>query len=254
MGLTTTLTDSTSLPIGAAEVTVVDQAAGYAVFANGGKRAEPYAGMEIRNSSGEVIYRRDTNSKEPEQVLPPRVVADMNFMLSKVVEEGTGKRAALENIRSAGKTGTTNAYRDAWYIGYTGNLVASVWFGNDDHTSTNNMTGGSLPGMAWREVMAFAHQNLEIRPIPYLSPDGGQLVASAGRGQAAPQQRGLEIVSTGSVNGLLSRRSFEVIGGIGELFRKVERAPAPLSGVQAPERAASNVTGGRVTGGRVALP
>src|SRR3712207_8537422 len=96
----------------------------------------------------------------------------MNFMMSKVPEEGTGKRAALEGIRSAGKTGTTNGYRDAWFVGFTGNLVAGVWFGNDDHTSTNNMTGGTLPATAWKEVTAFAHQNLETKPIPALQEAG----------------------------------------------------------------------------------
>ena len=113
-------------------------------------------------------------------------------MLNKVVEEGTGKRAMLDGIRAAGKTGTTNGYRDAWFVGYTGNLVAGVWFGNDDHTSTNNMTGGTLPAMTWKEVMAFAHQNLELRPIPGLAPEHGtgrrlrlELVAAIGKNRAA---------------------------------------------------------------------
>jgi penicillin-binding protein 1A len=253
MGLTTPLTDTVSLPIGAAEVTVLDQAAAYAVFANGGKRARPYAAVEVRNSSGEVIYRRDTSEKPAEQALQPRVVADMNFMLSKVVEEGTGKRAALEGIRSAGKTGTTNAYRDAWYVGYTGNLVASVWFGNDDHTSTNNMTGGTLPAMAWHEVMAFAHQNAEIRPIPYLAPDGSQMVAGAKSG--VPSGR-FEVVTTGTIPGALSRRSFEVIGGIGELFRNVERAAGPRASLSGPDRnpAAGGLRDVRSADGRSALP
>jgi penicillin-binding protein 1A len=227
MGLTTALADTVSLPIGAAEVTALDQAAGYAVFANGGKRARPYVAFEVRNSSGEMIYRHDSHEKPPEQVLQPRVVAEMNFMMSKVVEEGTARRATLEGIRSAGKTGTTNAYRDAWYIGYTGNFVASVWFGNDDHTSTNNMTGGTLPAMAWHEVMAFAHQNIEIRPIPFLS-DSGPAVAGA-----KPAGK-LEVVTTGSVPGALSRRSFEVIGGMGELFRSVDQAPGPRAMLSLP--------------------
>ena len=91
-------------------------------------------------------------------------------MLNKVVEEGTGKRAALEGIPVAGKTGTTNGYKDAWFVGYTGNLVASVWYGNDDSTPMNDMTGGTLPAMTWHEVMNLAHQNLEIRPIPGAEP------------------------------------------------------------------------------------
>ncbi len=118
----------------------------------------------------------------------------MNFMLNKVVEEGTGKRAMLEGIRAAGKTGTTNGYRDAWFVGYTGNLVAGVWFGNDDHTSTNNMTGGTLPAMTWKEVMAFAHQNLELRPIPGLAPEPGPAVAFASTHNAASAKNGAAAV------------------------------------------------------------
>jgi penicillin-binding protein 1A len=252
MGLTTPLTDTVSLPIGAAEVTVIDQAAGYAVFASGGKRAQPYVAAEVRNSSGEVIYRHD-REPPPEQVLSPRVVADMNYMLNKVVEEGTGKRAMLEGVKAAGKTGTTNGYRDAWFVGFTGNLVGAVWMGNDDHTSTAKMTGGTVPAMLWHEVMAFAHQNTEIRPIPYLNADGSMPVASNKGG--VPNAGKIEVVTTGSVPGMLSRRSFDVIGGMGNLFRDVERAPSPRASAPTPERAAANIANdGARAGGRIALP
>jgi penicillin-binding protein 1A len=226
MGLTHPLTDSSSLPIGAAEVTVLDMTASYAVFANGGKKSTPYATWEVRNSQGDIIYRHDRDAPQP-QVLQPRVVHDMNFMLSKVVEEGTGKRATLEGIRSAGKTGTTNGYRDAWFVGYTGNLVSGVWFGNDDHTSMKDMTGGTLPAMAWHEVMAFAHQNLEIRPIPGL-PDAAPPVAFASGGSKATAQNGQTPSGAPQLApGSLSRRSYEVIGGIGQLFRSVDRTTRP---------------------------
>jgi penicillin-binding protein 1A len=228
MGLTHPLTDSSSLPIGAAEVTVIDMAASYAVFANGGKRAAPYAAWEIRNSSGEIIYRHDRDVI-PKQVLETRVVQDMNFMLNKVVEEGTGKRAALEGIRSAGKTGTTNAYRDAWFVGYTGNLVASVWFGNDDHSTMNNMTGGTLPAMTWQEVMTVAHQNLEIRPIPGLEPEGARVASTSGRSPTEQQA-----LSQSYLAGTLSRRSYEVLGGIGVLFKSADRSAVAAKQVEAP--------------------
>jgi len=148
MGVRTPLTDSSSLPIGASEITVMDMAAGYAVFANGGRRVEPYIAIEVWNSFGELIYSH-AREPVPERALATGVVSDMNFMLSKVPETGTGRRAALEGIKSAGKTGTTNAYRDAWYGGYTGNFVSAVWFGNDNYAPTARMTGGSLPAMAW---------------------------------------------------------------------------------------------------------
>jgi len=253
MGLTTALNDTVSLPIGAAEVTVIDMTAGYAVFANGGRRAQPYAAVEVRNSGGTLIYRHDRNAGTPEQVLSPQVVAEMNFMLSKVVDEGTGKRAALEGFRSAGKTGTTNAYRDAWFVGFTGNLVGGVWFGNDDYSSSAQMTGGTLPAMSWHDVMTYAHQNLEPKPIPGLNSDGNMMVASAGRGVSS--QGGIIDVNAGG-QGALSRRSFEVIGGIGELFRTVQRPVPTLTGFPVPERAASNAqtVGFRSVGGRIAVP
>jgi penicillin-binding protein 1A len=114
------------------------------------------------------------------------------------------------------------------------------------------MTGGTLPAMAWHEVMAFAHQNAEIRPIPYLAPDGSQMVAGAKSG--APSGR-FEVITTGTIPGALSRRSFEVIGGIGELFRNVERA-GPRASLSAPDRhlAAGGLNGVRSADGRSALP
>jgi penicillin-binding protein 1A len=77
-------------------------------------------------------------------------------------------------VKAAGKTGTTNAHRDAWFVGYTGNFVCGVWFGNDDYHPMTQMTGGSLPAMTWREIMVFAHQGLELKPIPGLGPTGGR--------------------------------------------------------------------------------
>jgi penicillin-binding protein 1A len=230
MGLTHTLTDSSSLPIGAAEVTPVDMASSYAVFANGGKKAAAYAAWEVKNSQGELIYKHDRDAPQP-QVLSTRVVHDMNFMMNKVVEEGTGKRAQLEGIRVAGKTGTTNAYRDAWFVGFTGNLVASVWFGNDDHSTMNNMTGGTLPAMAWKEAMTFAHHNLELRPIPGIDPQADQVAA------AKEKQRQAEEAQA-AMTGTLSRKSFEMLEDLGDLFRGVTTTTALNAGPAAPEQTA----------------
>ncbi|WP_201863614.1 transglycosylase domain-containing protein [Microvirga soli] len=241
MGLTHPLTDSSSLPIGAAEVTVIDMAAAYAVFANGGKRADPYAAWEVRNSSGEVIFSRDRDI-QPKQVLDTRVVQDMNFMLNKVVEEGTGKRAILEGIPVAGKTGTTNGYKDAWFVGYTGNLVASVWYGNDDSTSMNDMTGGTLPAMTWHDVMNVAHQNLEIRPIPGASPANANRVASANR----PATDQAQAASQAFLAGTLSRKSYEVLGGIGTLFQSVDRSITTGKAPEAPRNSAAANTSRQV--------
>lgn len=226
MGLTTPLTDTVSLPIGAAEVTVIDQAAAFSVFANGGKRAKPYAAFEIRNSLGEEIYRHDRDEPAPAQVLSAQVAQEMNQMLSTVPTAGTGRRAALDGVISAGKTGTTNGYKDAWYVGYTGNLVGAVWFGNDDSSETNNMTGGSLPAMVWKEIMAFAHQGIEIKPIPGVAPQGADKATVAKN--AGPPQPG-----TGANAGHMPRRSFEVLSSVGAMFKAVEAPRAARTSIQA---------------------
>ncbi|CAO4156229.1 penicillin-binding transpeptidase domain-containing protein [Methylorubrum extorquens] len=212
MGVTTPLTDTPSLPIGATEVTVMDQAAGFAVFANGGKVAKPYVASEVRNSSGEVIYRHA--DEKPVQVLSSQVTADMNYMLNKVVEEGTARKAQIEGVKVAGKTGTTNGYRDAWFVGYTGNYVGAVWYGNDDHSPTNKMTGGSLPAMTWHEIMAPAHQGIELKPMPGLNDRKSAPQAAQAQADGA--------AAAASTGGRLSRRSFEVLSGLNGLFRNVE--------------------------------
>ena len=164
MGVVNTpLTDTVSLPLGAGEVKMIDMAAAYSVFANGGKRAPPFAAIEIRNSRGDTIYRRDTDGPAYEQVIPADKIAEMNNLLKEVVAGGTARAAQLDGVVAAGKTGTTNAYRDAWFDGFTGNYVCTVWFGNDDDTSMNNMTGGSLPARTWHEIMAYAHQGIELK-------------------------------------------------------------------------------------------
>ena len=114
---------------------------------------------------------------------PPQVAADMIKMMNSVVENGTGKRARLDGIAAAGKTGTTNAYRDAWFMGYTGNFVCGVWFGNDDYASTNRMTGGSLPAMTWHNIMAYAHQGIELKQLPGVPVPSGAPAAGGCRGE-----------------------------------------------------------------------
>ena len=241
MGLTSPLTDTVSLPIGAAEVTVIDMAAGYSVFANGGRRARPYAAIEIQNSQGELIYRHDRDEPQPQQVLSTQVAQDMNVMLSKVPTEGTGRRAALDGVVTAGKTGTTNGYKDAWYVGFSGNLVGTVWFGNDDSSETANMTGGSLPAMAWKEIMQFAHQGLELKPIPGVAPPDPKAVTVARANPPAASGP----APTGPNAGHMPRRSFEVLTAVGSLFRTIE-PPAARRPAEAGIRAVSGESATRL--------
>ena len=203
MGVVNTpLTDTVSLPLGAAEIKMIDMAAAYSVFANGGKRAVPFAAIEIRNSRGDSIYRRDTDGPAYEQVIPAKTIAEMNNILKEVVNGGTARAAQLNGVVAAGKTGTTNAYRDAWFDGFTGNYVCTVWFGNDDDTSMNNMTGGSLPARTWHEIMAYAHQGIELKN-PYGVTEIPPISASAA---AKANERGAQ-----QRPATLSRKSSEAI-------------------------------------------
>ncbi|HEY4980466.1 MAG TPA: transglycosylase domain-containing protein, partial [Pseudolabrys sp.] len=166
MGIRTPLPDTPSLPIGADEVTVLDHTGAYATFPNLGKAVTAHAILEVRTGNGDLVWRYDRDGPKPRQVLSPQVAADMVKMMNSVVENGTGRRARLDGIAAAGKTGTTNAYRDAWFMGYTGNFVCGVWFGNDDYASTNRMTGGALPAMTWHNIMDYAHQGIELKQLP----------------------------------------------------------------------------------------
>ena len=229
MGLRTPLPDTPSLPIGADEVTVLDHTVAYATFPNVGKAVAPHALLEVRTGNGDVVWRFDRDGQKPEQVMPPQVALDMNLMMNKVAEEGTGRRALIPGVRVAGKTGTTNAYRDAWFVGYTGNMVGGVWVGNDDYSSTNRMTGGSLPAMTWQAVMSYAHQGIEIKPLPGLPPAAAP--PTPARNQvAANQAQGTAPVPRPTV---LTKRGTDVLVRIEHLMddasRKLAASGTPVS-------------------------
>jgi penicillin-binding protein 1A len=177
-GITAPLPDTPSLPIGADEVTVLEHAVAYVTFPNKGKSVTPHAVLEVRTGAGDLVWRFDRDGKKPLQAIPASVAADMAGMMSHVVSEGTARRAALDGIPTAGKTGTTNAYRDAWFVGYTGNFTCAVWYGNDDYSPTNRMTGGSLPAQTWHDIMVAAHQGIEIKELPGVGA-GAKLPAAA---------------------------------------------------------------------------
>jgi penicillin-binding protein 1A len=225
MGIHSPLPDSSSLPIGAAEVTVLDQTAAYATFPNIGKAIAAHAIIEVRSGNGEIVWRFDRDGKKPEQVLRPQVALDMNMIMNKVVEEGTGKRAILDGVKAAGKTGTTNAYRDAWFVGYTGNYVCGVWFGNDDYAPTNRMTGGSLPAMTWRQIMAYAHQGIEIKNIPGVPAGPTPPVA-----QVAATQKSSEPSAPRPT--MLTKRSMDVLLRVERMMDEASRALADVRTTQ----------------------
>jgi penicillin-binding protein 1A len=217
---TSLLPDTPSMPIGANEVTVLDHTGGYGIFVNEGKSITPHAILEVRNGAGELLWRFDRDGPKPKQVITPQVAHDMSIMMSKVVEEGTGRRAMLDGVKAAGKTGTTNAYRDAWFVGFTGNYIAGVWYGNDDYASMNRMTGGALPAMTWHDIMTYAHQGIELKPIPGVNspPLKPARVAAAGKNEAAQRPA------------LLTRRGADVLVRVERLMDDATRALAARDG------------------------
>jgi penicillin-binding protein 1A len=229
MGIRTPLVDSTSLPIGAAEVNVLDHTGAYATFPNVGKAVTPHAILEMRTGAGDVVYRFDRDGPKPKQVLTQQVALDMNMMMNKVVEEGTGKRAILDGVKAAGKTGTTNAYRDAWFVGFTGNYVAGVWFGNDDYAPTNRLTGGSLPAQTWHQVMAYAHQGIDIKAIPGVAPPAGP---KPGQVAASSANTSPESATRPAV---LSRKAIDVLMRMERLLEEASRAAEPPVGAASAE-------------------
>ena len=170
-GLQSKLLPVPSLPLGSNEVTLLDLTTGYASFANGGKAVRPYTVLEIRRPNGDLLYSRQQNIPPLHQTLPAEKVAELNEMLSSVVANGTGRRALLGFTPQAGKTGTNQAYRDAWFIGFTGYNVTGVWFGNDDFSEMKRMTGGTLPAMTWRRYMLEASVNKVAEALPGVPVD-----------------------------------------------------------------------------------
>jgi len=221
MGITTPLPDTPSLPIGADAVTMIEHVGAYGTFPNLGMKVTPHAILEVRTGDGKVAWRFDRDGPKSKRVLPQHVAEDMIKMMNSVIENGTARRARLDGIVAAGKTGTTNAYRDAWFMGYTGNFVCGVWFGNDDYTPTNRMTGGALPAMTWHQIMEYAHQGIEVKQLPGIPVPGvrAPIVAEAKAkpGEAPPPRPRL-----------LTKRGADTLVRIEHLMDDASRALGPL--------------------------
>lgn len=150
LGITSDIDLHPSLALGASEVTLLELTAAYAVMANGGRGVWAHGITEITDRSGKMLYRRSGSG--PGRLVAPEHFYPMHEMLTAVVKEGTGRRAAI-GWPAAGKTGTSQDFRDAWFIGYSDDLVAGVWVGNDDRRPMKEVVGGSLPADIWRSFM-----------------------------------------------------------------------------------------------------
>lgn len=195
MGIESNLEPNLSIALGTSEVTPLELTAAYVPFANGGFRPDIHFVRRIRNARGEVLYEH-SNASGP-RIARPEVIGMMNAMMAQTISDGTARRAAF-GWPAAGKTGTSQNSRDAWFVGYTANLTTGVWFGNDDGAAAKNITGGSLPAQAWNEFMTAAHEGVPVAALPAGWASGG-----TGGG------------------------SERLIGRVEEILRREAQAPAP---------------------------
>jgi len=170
LGIEAPLRAEPSLALGTSEVSLLDLTGAYGAFASGGTPVEPHIIRRIRSSSGRVLYARPAPASDP--VAGAASVAALNGMLQTVVDSGTGRRAGLADHLTAGKTGTSQDFRDAWFVGYTAHFVAGVWTGNDNGEPMHRVTGGQLPAQIWNRVMEVAHRGKE--PLPLAGTDQRQ--------------------------------------------------------------------------------
>ncbi|WP_084420075.1 transglycosylase domain-containing protein [Henriciella litoralis] len=152
-----------SIALGSQGMSLQDMVRAYGVFMTGGTRLDPYIIERISNSRGDVLYERP--QYEPARVYDRRDAETMVAMMERVVTDGTGKRARLDGWDVAGKTGTSQSFRDAWFVGFTSQLVGGVWVGNDDDTAMSRVTGGGLPASLWHDMMEIAHEDREPTPL-----------------------------------------------------------------------------------------
>jgi len=177
MGLSGKMTPHPSIALGTSEVTLLEMSAAYAVLANDGRAVLPFAVQEIRTKQGDILYRRQSSGLG--RLISGTTVNKMRDIMTTVIRSGTG-RAANPGFAAAGKTGTTQDYRDAWFIGFTPRLVTGVWFGNDNGAPTRKVTGGNLPARTWRTFItrAFPEKNQPVfaKVSEQAAPDSQQSI------------------------------------------------------------------------------
>jgi penicillin-binding protein 1A len=192
LGIASPLQANPSIALGTSEVTPLELVSAYAAFANGGIGVVPYVIAQVKTTAGKVVYRRTGGGLG--RVVDANAVAMMNEMMHSTFVIGTAQKGEIPGWTAAGKTGTSQEFRDAWFVGYTGSLVAGVWLGNDSGEPTKRVSGGNLPVDVWSTFMKVALKDQQPVPLPggnrFAPPSGEVPVASAmPRGYASAQPR-----------------------------------------------------------------
>ena len=242
-----------SMALGDTGITVLEHTAAYGTFANGGKLTRPYAVLELVNSKGEVIYSRERDETEAPQVVDRHVAEMMNQMLLAVVNEGTGRRAILDFTHVCGKTGTSSNWRDAWFLGFTGALVAGVWVGHDDFRPMSlggrGVTGGSLPAQTWKAFMSVVHTNRNIPTIPGLTPHPAQVAEQQRLAKLKQTDPGLAEAqmahATQKKSTIMPDQTREALRRLAELLRRARETKSAPPAAKTGERRADTTSRGR---------
>jgi penicillin-binding protein 1A len=221
LGISSKLDANASIALGTSEVSLTELVGAYAPFANGGRGVAPHVVNKIRTVEGnKVLYARAPDQLG--QVIDPRHVAMMNTMMQETLLSGTARKAEIPGWPAAGKTGTSQDFRDAWFIGYTANLVTGVWLGNDDNSPTKKATGGGLPVEVWTRFMRTAHEGVRVAALPG-APAGGMFsnltqvtsqivpgtpVPASGSNRPAPTRTSVRPEAASGLDGWLMDRLF----------------------------------------------
>ena len=184
LGIISPLEPNRSLPLGTSEVTLYEMVRAFGAFANKGNRIDPYVITEVKTTDGTVLYQK--RPAPPIPVMNRRSLEEMNQMLFEVVQTGTGQRADLGDRPVAAKTGTSQEWRDAWFVGYSADFVAGVWLGNDDNSSMQRIVGGGLPASIWKNYMLAAHRGIAIHTLPGIDMYGSYDTADADGSEDEP--------------------------------------------------------------------
>ncbi len=223
LGISSKLDANATIALGTSEVSLTELVGAYAPFANGGLGVSPHVVTRIGTGDGKLLYARPADQLG--QVVEPRHVAMMNTMMQETLLSGTARKAEIPGWTAAGKTGTSQDFRDAWFIGYTADLVTGVWLGNDDNSPTRKATGGGLPVEVWTRFMKVAHQGVPVAALPG-SQSGGffsgilqaasasnapavsSLAPAGAAGRPAPTRTSARTQSAGGLDGWLVDRLF----------------------------------------------
>ena len=184
LGIASKLEPNASIALGTSEVSMMELVGAYAPFANGGYAVQPHVIERVVASNGKVLYSR--TEQQLGRIIEQRYIAMMNQMMQETLTMGTAHKAALPGWPAAGKTGTSQDFRDAWFLGYTGHLVTGVWVGNDDNSPTKKVTGGGLPVEIWSRFMRDAHQGVPVAALP--GPASGGVFSDLFGGSRSQQQ------------------------------------------------------------------